>query len=228
MRTDDPLYSATAQAPGWLVAEPLDPAVAQQVADFNLRGLRMQLADLSGSAASPLQESSLPCAVRELQPLWRALGQSAVQRLAGMPFLLFECGLDSLPLFSGAAVRRPVTAQDPQRLEFASMVLNYAWHLARANPLGAAVGLGMPGVCAAALRELAFGDVQARAVAAAASLRLRWCERPAVWRPLLAVVTSGVAADLEREQLAGLRRLAGELMRADAAGRAGRISEPLW
>lgn len=226
MRHDDQGYAATVQSPGWLIAEPLDPAIGQQIADFNLRGLRQQLAP--GPAAAPAARTAAQGDVlQELSPLWQQLDGPALQRVASMPFLLFELGLDSLPLFArgqaSAPVGPPAAAQ-----EFASQVLGYAWHLARANPLGAALRFGMPPGSAAALRELPFGDLQACAMPAASCLRLRWSQRPSVWRRLLVAARCDDREALEQEQLAGLRRLAGELMVITATGGAGRVAEPLW
>lgn len=219
MRHDDQGYAATVQSPGWLIAEPLDPAIGQQIAEFNLRGLRQQLATRPSAAQGDVQQ--------ELSSLWQQLDGPALQRVASMPFLLFELGLDSLPLFArgqaSAQVGPPVAAQ-----EFASQVLGYAWHLARANPLGAALRFGMPPGSAAALRELPFGDLQACATPAASCLRLRWSQRPSVWRRLLIAARCDDREALEQEQLAGLRRLAGELMVITANGGAGRVAEPLW
>ena len=228
MRQDELNYSTTVQSPGWLIAEPMDQAIAQQVCDFNMRGLRLQLAGLEAASCARRRELVLPRALQDLLPVWRAMDAVALRRLASMPFLLFELGLDSVPLFARGGSRAVALPEAAAQLEFANLVISYAWHLARANPLGAAVGLGMPTQCAAILKEMNFGDLQSCVPSAAACLRLRWCERPAVWRTLLAAVNGGDRTVLEREQLAGLRRLAGDLLTATLSGGAGRVAEPLW
>lgn len=219
MRNDDLHYAATVQSPGWLIAEPLDPAIGQQIAEFNLRGLRQQQAASTTDAAG-----SVPAFASQ----WQALDPQALQRLASMPFLLFELGLDTSPLFARAGAGVTAPGPDAASLEFAGQLLNYAWHLARANPLGAALRLGMPSGSVAELRELSFSELHALTAPAARCLRLRWGEPPTVWKQLLAAAKSHDPEALEREQLAGLRRLAGELMVPAGAGGAGRVAEPLW
>lgn len=226
MRYDDSMQATTAQTPGWLIAEPLDPAIALQVADFNRRGLQQQLALLAAQPTPPRRDAGLPRAVVELTALWRSLDEAALERLAAMPYLLFEVGLGSARLFSRPA-SAATAARPPRDIDFARMVLHYAWHLARANPLGAAVGLGMPTPCAAELRELSFGELESFVPAAAARLCLRWGGRPAVWAALLTAAAGSDSALLEREQLSGLRRIAGDLLSAAASPEA-RGAEPLW
>jgi hypothetical protein len=244
MRHEDQPYASVLQSPGWLIAEPLDPAIAVQVADFNVRGLRLQLTALSAAVAAPPpgvgKTAPLPRALSELASLWLALDAAALRRLAQLPYLLFELGLDTPQLFAQTQIASRVAAPNEASPvpaspahDFARIVLHYAWHLARANPLGAALGLGMPQLSAAALRELSFGDLEWLAPQAAARLRMRWAQRPAVWRGMLSAASGADTAALQREQLSGLRRLAGDLLAAASTGAAParaslRAEHPLW
>ena len=225
-----PLVGAT-QSPGWLIAEPLDSALQQQIADFNRRGLRWVLTLLTG-VPEGRSVSGVPRAVLDLRALWRALDSPAIARLAAMPYLLFDLGMGSPGLLTSAhtPARLPASAIGDERQDFATLVLHYAWHLARANPLGAAVALGLPGPSAAALRELPFADLHRIVPGATERLTLRWAGRPAVWRPLLTAVAGDDADALQREQLIGLRRLAGDLLAAASApgAAAARVSDALW
>ncbi len=235
MASDDFPYTPTAQTPGWLIAEPLDPAVQQQIGEFNRRGILQLLEDISISAPIPLRAGEPLPAVLQLTKRWQALDAVGVSRLAAMPYLLFDLGFDAPELFAVSRLNSAVV--DPsERAQFVRTVLHYAWHLARANPLGAAVGLGMPSRSCAVLRELGFGELESLVPRFATRLRLRWANRVAVWRALLDVAQSGEPAALEHEQLSGLRRLAGDLLATSSTGAAarpmvraaGRIEDPLW
>ena len=231
-------YSTTGQTPLWWIAEPLDPAIRTQIAAFNRIGLQMQREAL-GELNDPAAESGgLPPAITELCETWRALDDAALSRLSAMPYLLFEMGFQELRP-EVPARPSPATIADARR-EFARSLLNYAWYLARANPLGAAVGLGMPAASAAALRELSFSDQEMYVPRIAACLSLRWADRPTVWRGMLAAATSGNDRALQLERVSGLRRLAGELLpvssqrvlRTRTAATTGRqetrSDQPLW
>ena len=210
MQSDAILYATALQSPAWLIAEPLEPAVVSQIADFNRRGIRWLLGTLRAAGADPASAGKWPRAIAELAALWLALDEDSVARLAAMPYLLFELGLDDASATRLGPLGAAVNMGAPNDL--ASMILHYAWHIARANPLAAASGLGLSADAAGRLRELGFGELEALVPQIAARLGLRWSGRVPVWQQLLAAVSTGASDALQRERLNGLRRLAGDLL----------------
>jgi len=159
-----------------------------------------------------------------LQWQWRALGEAARVRLAQCPFLLADAGFSRPRLWSGLAgagvheAPPPVHANGQRCLlptPLLRRVLLFAWHLARANPTGARIALGM---CEACLRMVAasrFADLEALAERRPAWIRVRWDDRPEIWRAWLTAAAQESAAEFERLQLWGLQMLAADMRRPE-------------
>jgi hypothetical protein len=192
----------------------LDDDTLRQVAELNLRGLRVLRASLDADAPQPV-------AVAVLEAAWRALDDAALQRLATCPWLLFDAHFDDVARWrraflpgvheahSGGAPCMPAAAPVDEAARFRRLVLHYAWHLARAAPLAAALVLGMPAETRALLRTQGLNAIDAFAAEAGDWVRLRWDHLPAAWAPLLQAAAAGDAAALHQAQLHGLQRIAG-------------------
>jgi hypothetical protein len=159
-----------------------------------------------------------------LQWQWRALGEAARARLAQCPFLLVDVGFSRPRLWSGLAgtgvheAPPPLQAGSPHCLlptPLLRRVLLYAWHLARANPSGARIALGMSDVCLRVVAASRFADLEALAERRPAWIRVRWADRPEIWRAWLSAAAQESTADFERLQLWGLQMLAADLRRPE-------------
>jgi hypothetical protein len=163
--------------------------------------------------------------VSSLQWQWRALGEAARARLAQCPFLLVDAGFSRPRLWSGLAgagvheAPPPVHAPGQHCLlptPLLRRVLLYAWHMTRANPTGARVALGMCGACLRVVAVSRFHDLEALAERRPAWVRVRWDDRPEVWRAWLAAAAQESPAELECLQLWGMQMLAADLRRPEA------------
>ena len=103
---------------------------------------------------------------------WRRLGAAARTRLAACPYLLLDAGFARAELWScwPRAGVHEATATVPQLhgqtlpgTPVLRRCLLFAWHLARANRLGARIALGMSASCAAALASCRIVDLEALA-----------------------------------------------------------------
>jgi len=159
-----------------------------------------------------------------LQWQWRALGEAARARLAQCPFLLLDAGFGRPRLWSGLAgagvheESPPVHALGQRCLlptPLLRRALLFAWHLARANPAGARVALGMCDVCLRVVAASRFADLEALAERRPAWIRVRWDDRPEIWRAWLSAAAQESAAEFERLQLWGLQMLAADMRRPE-------------
>jgi hypothetical protein len=157
-----------------------------------------------------------------LQWQWRALGEAARVRLAQCPFLLVDAGFSRprlWPGLAGAGVHEapPSLPTPSQRCPLSTpllrRVLLYAWHLARANPANARTALGMCEVCLRVVAASRFADLEALAERRPAWIRVRWDDRPDIWRAWLTAAAQESAAELELLQLWGLQMLAADMRR---------------
>jgi len=155
-----------------------------------------------------------------LQWQWRALGEAARARLAQCPFLLADAGFNRPRLWSGLAGAGVHEALPPARAQqqrcalptpLLRRVLLYAWHLARANPTGARVTLGMCGACLRLVAASRLSDLEALAERRPAWIHVRWDDRPEIWRAWLNAAAQEPADELECLQLWGLQMLAADM-----------------
>ena len=177
------------------------------------------LAELNAEILEVLADS-----LSSLQWQWRALGEAARVRLAQCPFLLVDAGFSRPRLWSGLAgagvheASPPVHAHGQRCLlptPLLRRVLLYAWHLARANPTGARIELGMCDVCLRMVAASRFADLEALAERRPAWIRVRWDDRPEIWRAWLTAAAQESAAEFERLQLWGLQMLAADMRRPE-------------
>jgi hypothetical protein len=185
--------------PAWLVAEPLDDSALEHVTGINLQGLGLMRLHAHSS-------------LDEVAEQWRAADERTLRRLAETPFVLFDCGFSEARHWRGGMPAGSGFFEGAAAQEFARTLAHYAWHLARANPLGATLALGMSADCAALLRNVPLQDVGRLAAVALRLLRLRWYSEPRIWRQLLRVASGGSDEEIEQMRLASVRRLAGEVV----------------
>jgi len=159
-----------------------------------------------------------------LQWQWRALGEAARARLAQCPILLVDAGFSRPRLWSGLAgagvheAPAPVHAHGQRCLLSTPLlrrVLLFAWHLARANPVNARTALGMCDVCLRVVAASRFADLEALAERRPSWIRVRWDDRPEIWRAWLTAAAQESTAEFERLQLWGLQMLAADLRRPE-------------
>ena len=207
----EPQYAAAGLGSIW------DATLLEPMAELNAEVLEA----LAAAAAQQSPAGATPA----LQWQWRALGEAGRLRLARCPFLLVDAGFARADYWCtppGAAVHEtvPAPARPAQRGVLATpllrRVLLFAWHLARANRVGARVALGMSAACAGAVAGWRFADLEAVAELRPAWIRPRWENRPEVWRAWLSAALQESPQGLERLRLWGLQSLAAEVTAARA------------
>ena len=187
-----------------------DPEAFHQVAEMNLRGLRvLRDALLEGRGLE------IPAAAK-LRERWLALDDAALQRVADAPFLLFELSLDAALSAQRASVL--AVGDDPRRATlwcaraqgraFARLLCHFAWQTSRTAPSAAALLLGVSPAGRAALRSLGLQQLDAFTEIAGDWVTLRWGDEPQLWSARLAAAATGDPDRLWRDTLHGLQRLA--------------------
>ena len=190
-----------------------DPGLQGQIAELNAQLLetlqRCTRGDASTRLAPPLAE---------LAPLWQRLGEPSLHALARCPYLLLDAGFARPECWDGAVHESGqsrggdwlAAALEPDLVRRAVML---GWHLARANPYAARIALGMTPQCAGLIARMRLRDLELRVERRAGACRLRWEDRPAVWRQLLAAAGAGSIGQLEILHLRGLQLLAADFRR---------------
>jgi hypothetical protein len=162
---------------------------------------------------------ALASAEASLQWQWRALGEPARLRLARCPYLLADAGLTRPELWAGlraAGVQEAVPLRAGANgsgllaTPLLRQILVFAWHLARANGLGARIALGMSPTCAAVLARCRLADLETLAEQRPAWIRPRWHDRPRLWQAWLTAAAQESPRALERLQLWGLQTMAAD------------------
>lgn len=187
-----------------------DPEAFHQVAEMNLRGLRvLRDALLEGRGLE------IPAAAK-LRERWLALDDAALQRVADAPFLLFELSLDAA--LAAQRSSRLAVGDDPRRATlwraraqgraFARLLCHFAWQTSRTAPSAAALLLGVSPAGGAALRSLGLQQLDAFTEIAGDWVTLRWGDEPQLWSARLAAAATGDPDRLWRDTLHGLQRLA--------------------
>jgi len=164
--------------------------------------------------------------LRELRDLWGNLDAASRQRAGACPYLLIDAGFTDVDRWRWAGGHRlgvcePATATSfftvPQVSRIATQIFHGAWYVARTQPLGAPLFLGMPHHCASVLRACSMRQVTDLAEQHAGWLRPRWLGRPKLWRGLLSAAITNDGHALERARLQGVQMLAAELRTLERA-----------
>jgi hypothetical protein len=195
----------------------LQPETLESLAELN----ELSLALLAEQAAVP---GTPPAALlREVRALWPALEPEARRRAAGCPYLLLDAGFadperwrSSAQVSDGGRKGAAAFFTVPATVEVARLVLTYAWHLARTQPVATRLLLGMPPACAVLIGGCTLRQIHTLAERRAEWLRPRWLARPQVWRELLVAAGSGEPHALEQAHMHGLTLLAAETRAATA------------
>ena len=153
-----------------------------------------------------------------LAPLLRALDEPARLALARCPIVLLDAGFGQEQLWDGAvhesASARGVGWLTPvAEVGLLRAAATLGWHLARANPYAACLSLGMTTDCARRLAQMGLRDLEERVQRRAASCRLRWEDKPSIWRQLLEAAVAGAGSQLDALLLRGVQLLAAEYRR---------------
>jgi len=181
------------------------------------------------SAQAALHLSAAPPLLRELSGLWTTLDAASRKRAAACPVALIDVGFTE-PLRWRWATGRQVTDREmgvftpfftiPQVSVLAQHLFTQAWNLARHQPTGAALFLGMPADCVTLFRTCTLRQVTEVAARYQHWLRPRWATRLGFWRELLEAAVADEGVSLERARLHGVQLLASELRALEhAAGR---------
>jgi hypothetical protein len=176
------------------------------------------------SEQAQLQGAPAPPMFRELVDLWSQLDITSRRRAAACPYLLIDAGFcdpyrwrwvgghrvgEREPAGYGAFFTTPGT------VEVAHQVFTNAWYIARTQPVGAPLYLGMPPYCVGLLRSCSMRQVTELANQHSGWLRPRWAGRTKLWRELLESAISGEALSLEMARMHGVQLLAMELKALD-------------
>jgi hypothetical protein len=199
----------------WLPSQGVDPA---PLAELNAECLSLMAAHAADA------QVPLPPLLSVLRDRWAALPTSAVRRLAGAPFSLFDAGFASAPrwlelrsrgvhdpLQCGPAYFEPEAARAVTR-----RMMVYGWHLARSRPRAACLVFGSTLVTVESLAACSLAALEAAAERNADSLRPRWPHQVGFWRDLLETASAGADERLHELLLGGIQRLAAETLAAHA------------
>ena len=194
---------------GWACAEPL-----KTLADLN-----EQCLDLLTEQAL-LRAATAPALLGDLTDLWSRLDANSRGRAAACPYLLMDAGFADPQRWRWIGTQRisdrEVTAFaaffSVARLpKVANQVFAHAWYIARTQPLGAPLYLGMPAQCLSLFRSCTMRQITELADQHAGWLRPRWVTRIGFWRDLLEAAIANDGLALERARLQGVQLLAAEL-----------------
>lgn len=185
-------------------------------------GLQGQLAELNARLLELLRQQALspgaggrPPPLAALAPLLCRLQEPGLQALARCPYLLLDAGFARPEHWDGAVHDRVDAGRAGWLAQVAEPALVrgavvLGWHLARANPYAARLALGMTPQCARLIARLRLRELEERVERGAASCRLRWEERPAVWQQLLEAAVGGPGTQLEVLHLRGMQLMAAQ------------------
>jgi hypothetical protein len=167
-----------------------------------------------------LRAPNAPPILRELGNLWAQLDAASRRRAAGCPFLVVDAGFADPQRWRRIGDNRIADRETvgygafftgSAAMKVAHQVFTNAWYIARTEPVGAALYLGMPPHCASLLRSCTVRQVTELANQRVAWLRPRWVGRTRLWQDLLSAAISGEGLALEMARLHGVRLLAMEL-----------------
>lgn len=190
----------------------LDDALLHEVHAINATGVELlvqsaaQLAARAGQPG-PAREPEFPLPPGPPAAAWVALDAAQRRRVAAQPFLLFSLGLEHGARWRGlvdeiAALHTPrrIAESRPRSVtvDYARLLLQYAWHLARTAPLTAGLVAGLSSGAVAVMRDCHVEHLDAMAERGAAWLRPRWANAPALWNDLLLAARPDAAGSLAR------------------------------
>lgn len=174
-----------------------------------------------------LRTSPTPAIFRDLVDLWAQLDVTAIRRAAACPFLLMDAGFTDPYRWrwvsaDGLGDSEPATYASSftvvRATSVAHQIFTNAWYIARTQPMGAPVFLGMPVLCANLLRGCSTRQVTELANEHVDWLRPRWAGRTKIWQELLEAAIHGDSLELEMARMHGLRLLAYELRALELLG----------
>jgi hypothetical protein len=187
-------------APQRRPVDALDSALLDEICAINAAGVEL-LVQQAAAAFGPSAGAAPAKHAVVLPPgpppqAWLGLDAPQRRRLAAQPMLLFGIGFEDGARWQ--ALSDGVLAADaPQRIaeswprpapvQYARLLVHYAWHLTRTAPLTAGLVAGMAGASAAALRACHVEHLDALADRGAQWLRPRWLDAPCLWNDLLRV-----------------------------------------
>jgi hypothetical protein len=199
--------NTAAATESWLTSELLEP-----VADINVHCL-----ELICQRVRDAERGALPRVLGELAPDWSALAEAAIARIARVPYVLVASGFGGAGDAQGCEVRE--SAGDPAFFDpehvpgLAREIIVLTWHVARTRRQAARLLLGMESRQIDLIASCSLRELERRVDGHNIDLRLRWADRPGVWRHLLAAAASGDEGALARAQLRGLQLLAADTWR---------------
>jgi hypothetical protein len=167
-----------------------------------------------------LRAPHAPPMFRELVDLWSQLNAASRHRAAGCPYLLIDAGFADPYRWKWVGANRVGDREPASYTAFftalgatkvAHQVFTNAWYIARTQPIGAPLFLGMPSHCANLLAACTMRQVTDLANQHTGWLRPRWAGRVRIWRELLVAAISGEGLALEMARLHGIQLLAMEL-----------------
>ncbi len=166
------------------------------------------------SAAGPQQPL-----IQDVSELLRNLDAVSMRRAAGTAVLLVDARFARGSQWSDAIVGAVNDRDSPAPAAFFTvdaavrmmrLVMTHAWHVARSEPAGARLLLGLSETNVAVIGGCTLTRLLGLAEVRTQWLRPRWEHRPQVWRDLLRTAAAGDAGALERLRVRGLQLLAAE------------------
>lgn len=194
--------------------EALLSSALESVQELNERCLGI----LQRLASGPLND--LPQFLVPLAPVLRKLDATALADIARQPFLLVDFAFGKPQLLRELLTRQPSPLRFPaprgglpetDAAALARGALILAKAVCRHHPAHAGVLLGMDPSLREQIALLRLPDLECLADANPHLLRLRWDNRPEIWRNLLAVAGSSDSNAAYEFRIYGMQLLAGEM-----------------
>lgn len=176
------------------------------------------------AALVKLARSSTDCPhilVRSLRQPLSILSTSAARQIARHPFLLLDMKFGDPSwwvrtnqsqgqAFSGRSGGGPFPRKSA--IHLTRMSLTFAWHGMRTDPLLTQILVGCPKPVSEAIGALRLSEIDAIAERQFSCLRIRWEDRPLVWRQLLQAAESDDQKQLSRCSLRSMQLLTSNIV----------------
>ena len=193
----------------WACTEPM-----KTLADLNDQCLELLIDQ------AMLRAQAAPTLLRDLLDLWCSLDVNSRRRAAACPFLLVDAGFADPYRWRWVGGHR-IGDREPAALapffsvprlpRVAHQVFAHAWYIARTQPIGASLYLGIPPTCVSLFRSCSMRQITELADQHPGWLRPRWAGRVEFWRDLLEAAIANEGLALERARLQGVLWLGAEL-----------------
>ena len=196
----------------------LTDAILHRIHDLNLDYLRLLSREQADSSCS----TQLPHFPPKSLELLTRCDETALQKIARVPYTLYSLGFEDLKFWQAACdvrdelssrycVNSSVWVQGP----FFEVALLLAWHIANSSRLAARVLLAMPDALIELFAKTPLSQVRRIAIDYPGLLMPRWPTNPGFWPELMRLATQNDRIRLNNVKLLGTQLIAAQLQAAE-------------